>query len=118
MVVLATPFDTGPSDVRPLGADGTTNAETSELGVAASTTHDVASAVTGKEGIFTEKYRCTHLESAWVRALVGTWGAHIGIADKILHTMVHVSSSSRCPFCIFTVARTACWRREQNEETK
>ena len=48
---LAKASDTGPAAERPLGADGTTNADTSELGVAASATHDAASAVTGKEGM-------------------------------------------------------------------
>lgn len=68
-MVLATTSDTGPTGERPLGADGTTNAETSELGVAASATHDAASAVTGKEGIVSEKYHWTHahLETWWKR---------------------------------------------------
>lgn len=47
----ASDTDTGPAGERPLGADRTTNADTSELGVAASATHDAASAVTGKEGM-------------------------------------------------------------------
>lgn len=56
MVVLAAAAaepDAGPAAAgeRPVRAEGATNAETSELGVVASTTHDAASTVTGKEGI-------------------------------------------------------------------
>lgn len=66
-MVLATASDTGPAGERPR-ADGTTNAETSELGVAASTTHDAASAVTGKEGMISEKYLHTpHLSGGEAR---------------------------------------------------
>lgn len=64
MVLDTAASDTGPAGERPLGADGMTNAEASELGVAASTTHDAASAVAGKEGMVSEKYHCTHTPRA------------------------------------------------------
>lgn len=55
MVVLAAAAepDAGPAAAgeRPVRGEGATNAETSELGVVASTTHDAASTVAGKEGI-------------------------------------------------------------------
>lgn len=62
MAVLATAAsDTEPAGERPLGAEGATNAETSELGVVASTAHAAASAVAGKEGIGVYESNTTHL---------------------------------------------------------
>lgn len=52
-LAAAAESDTGPTAERekPVRAEGAINAETSELGVVASITHDAASTVAGKEGI-------------------------------------------------------------------